>query len=152
MAAAKPQAKISRRFASKDPDAEVPSVAASHRCSATMTAARMRGFRGIPCRTLAFRGEVLTRIYFMRKAAGPGTNPRRRALPDTGRFRERLYLAQSRPCLGLPAFERVAVLGLDGGGEHAFGRFLERWPGQYFIRQFHGRGNQCKLPAHRALH
>src|SRR6266436_3719573 len=119
MAAAKTQAKISRRFASKDPDAEVPSVAASHRCSATMTAARMRGFRGIPCRTLAVRGEVLTRIYFMRKAAGPGTNPRRRALPDTGRFRERLYLAQCRPCLGVPAFERVAPMGLDGGDDTA---------------------------------
>src|SRR5258708_39896787 len=84
-----------------------------------MTAGRMRGFRGITCRSLAFRGEVLTRIYFMRKAAGPGTNPRRRALPDTGRFRERLYLAQSRPCVGLPAFERGAVLGLDGGGDTA---------------------------------
>src|SRR5215472_12299303 len=53
--AANPQAMICRRFARKDPVVEVPSVAASNRCSVTMTAAKIRGFRGIPRRTFVFR-------------------------------------------------------------------------------------------------
>src|SRR5690242_16502040 len=51
--AAKPQAKISRRLASRDPVVEVPNAAASRRCSATMTAAKIRGLRGIPARAFA---------------------------------------------------------------------------------------------------
>src|SRR5216684_8462690 len=84
MTTAKPQAKISSRFASRDPVAVVPRVAASQRCSATITAARIRGFRGIPCRTLTIGTEFFARIYFRRIRGGFAQSIGRRVLPAKG--------------------------------------------------------------------
>src|SRR3981189_3602803 len=75
MTAAKPQAKICRRFARKDPAVVVPSVAASQRCSATMTAARIRGFRAIPCSILAFRFEFFCPKLLYGESRAPLRNP-----------------------------------------------------------------------------
>src|SRR5713101_7605753 len=111
--AAKPQARICRRLARRDPAVEVPSVAASQRCNATMTAARIRGFRGMPCRGIAYRFERLARIYFRWNLAGVRTNRAQKCPGRYGnlkrvrwkRIRFELWL-----CSTLSPFEGVAVL------------------------------------------
>src|SRR2546427_2930185 len=122
MTTAKPQAKISRRLASRDPVAVVPSVAASQRCSATITRARIRGFRGIPCRTLTIGTEFLLVSILGGIPRAYAQSMGRRVLPVKG-FQEAtigaLIQDELMLCSSLAAFQRVAVLGLNGSGHAA---------------------------------
>src|SRR5437899_5049601 len=122
MAAAKPQAKICRRFASRDPVVVVPSVAASQRCNATTTAARIRGFRSIPCRTLSgSMGANYPNLFYGGIPRALRQSVFRRALPDTGlcRSSRRLILARIQVLPSLASLEGVAVLRLHGGSNAA---------------------------------
>src|SRR5713226_617967 len=86
MTAAKPQAKICRRFARKDPAVAVPSVAASQRCSATMTAARIRGFRAFLVVLSRFKLNFLLESILWGILRASAQSLGKRALPDTGRY------------------------------------------------------------------